>query len=564
MPPLHARILRALGYSAVGWIVLALLRTSLRVAVIPRSPGAAAAVLGQVLLASLPWLLAAPAIVAVASRLGWQRGTRVRTAGVHLLILLALSVVDAAWGWLVLPLVGYPMTLPPAVFYLIRLDQVVFLYLCLVGIGVAVRHQRRLEQAATRAAWLASRILHARLHVLELQLHPHFLFNTLNAASELVHRDPAAARSMLASLRELLARSLDDGSAQEIPLREELALLEPYARIQHTRFAGSLTIAVDADADALDARVPRLVLQPLVENAIRHGTARRAGPGRIEVRARASGARLLLEVADDGLGLSGLPRREGVGLGNTHARLRQLYGDDARVTLEPRDGGGATARIECPLVTGSRPGAESPAGPPIEPADDAGAPLARPALAITAAWLVAAVVGAYQDLTAAWLMGAPEGLAAMLPARLLEAALWLGLTVPVVRIAARLAASGLGWARLLAAHAGIGIVTISAHLALVRLLGAEAMEGNLAATILVNDLCVYAALATGAHAWTVLRSAAERRAAAARLDADLAAARLDLLAVETQARPPLRRAGSDRSAGRRRRRSRRRADRTAR
>ncbi len=145
MPPLRARILRALGYSAVGWIVLAVLRTSLRVAVIPRSPGAAAAVLGQVLLASLPWLLAAPAIVAVASRLGWQRGTRVRTAGVHLLILPALSVVDAAWGWLVLPLVGYPMTLPPAVFYLVRLDQVVFLYLCLVGIGVAVRHQRRLE-----------------------------------------------------------------------------------------------------------------------------------------------------------------------------------------------------------------------------------------------------------------------------------------------------------------------------------------------------------------------------------------------------------------------------------
>ncbi|MDQ2674434.1 MAG: histidine kinase, partial [Chloroflexota bacterium] len=277
MLPPRARLLRAFGYSAVGWAVLALLRTSLRVVVIPRPPAQAAAVLGQVLLASLPWLLAGPAVVILAGRLGWQRGWRARTVAVHAAAALMLSLLEAGWSWLILPVAGYPMTLPAPVFYLVRLDQSLFLYLCLLGIGLALRHRRRRDEAAARGARLESRLLHARLHILELQLHPHFLFNTLNAVSELVHRDAALARAVLADLRELLGRSLDPRAGQEIALRDELALLEPYARIQRTRFAGSLDVVVDVDPATLDAAVPRLVLQPLVENAIRHGTSRRAG-----------------------------------------------------------------------------------------------------------------------------------------------------------------------------------------------------------------------------------------------------------------------------------------------
>ena len=229
-----------------------------------------------------------------------------------------------------LPLTGYPITVSPVVWYLVRLDQVCFLYLCLVGLGVGLRHRARLDAALVRAASLHAELLQARLHVLALQLHPHFLFNTLNAVSELVHRDAAAARRMLDSLRDLLARSLDAGAAQEVPLREELALLEPYARIQRTRFADSLDIRVEAAPETLDAAVPRLVLQPLVENAIRHGTARRVGAGSVVVRSTAAAGRLVIEVADDGAGLSSGPGREGLGLANTRARLTQLFEGDAR------------------------------------------------------------------------------------------------------------------------------------------------------------------------------------------------------------------------------------------
>ena len=290
MLPPKQRILDAHAWSAGGWLLLALLRTSLRVVAIPRPLPAAAAVLGQVCWRRCPgcslrrpssgWRRASPGPGASAPH---HRRSPGPVAG--------MSLLDAAWGWLVLPLAGYPMTLPPGVFYLVRLDQVLFLYLGLTGVGVALRHRRRSEEARMRGATLEAQLLHARLHVLALQLHPHFLFNTLNTISELVHRNASAAQAMLADLADLLHRSLDAGAIQEVTLRDELELLEPYARIQRTRFSGSLDIRTEIDPEAMGARVPRLLLQPLVENAIRHGTARRTGPGRIAVRGRGSGGR---------------------------------------------------------------------------------------------------------------------------------------------------------------------------------------------------------------------------------------------------------------------------------
>ena len=534
MLPLPSQVLRVVGWSVAGWLVLGGLRTALRIVAIPRPPAVALGVLTQVLIASAPWLVAAPVIVALASRQprgGWDRW---RIVAVHAGVALAVSVADAAWGWLILPRLGAPILVRPEVFYLFRLDQVAFLYAGLVGLGIALRHRQRLAEAEGRAGRLEMQLLRARLHVLELQLHPHFLFNTLNAVSELVHRDPSASRTMLASLRELLDRALGTDGAQEITLREELALLAHYARIQRARFAGSLEIATEVEDASLEARVPRLVLQPLVENAIRHGTAHRSGPGRVTVRTRVvAQARLLMEVQDDGVGLSGTPRHEGLGLGNTRARLRQLYGDEARLTLEPAAGRGAIARLECPYTT--RPdGTSAPAEDVSESAGDELPDAGRPtppalvAACLALAWFVLSVAGAGKDVVSARLLGRPEAFAALLPDRLVECAAWLVLTAPAVLISARLAASLIGRAPLLLAHLVTAASVIWAHFALVRLLGSP-LGANLTAVLLVNDLWVYAALAAGTHAFVIGRAAAARRAAAIRLEAELTEARLEML-----------------------------------
>jgi LytS/YehU family sensor histidine kinase len=159
-----------------------------------------------------------------------------------------------------------------------------------------------------------------------------------------MHRDVEAADAMLARLGELLRHTLQEGDRHEVPLREELELLEHYLAIMRVRFQDRLTVVTEAAPETLDALVPHFVLQPLVENALQHGIARRPGAGRVEIRAERVGGELRLSVTDDGPGLTArggghaFPR-EGVGLSNTRARLRQLYGDAQHLSLEPRKGG---------------------------------------------------------------------------------------------------------------------------------------------------------------------------------------------------------------------------------
>ncbi len=524
---------RALVFTAIGWVLLALVRTGLRIAAIPRPLGAAAATFGQVLLGSAPLLFWAPAVVALSGRLSWRPGHRARTAAIHLALAAGVSLAHASWEWFALPVAGYPMTLPAAVWYLIRLDQTLFLYVCVAALGIGLRYRRRLDEALIRSARLEAQLLEARLHVLGLQLHPHFLFNTLNAVSELVHRNAGAARAMLSSLRELLQRSLDAGTAQEIALRDELRLLEPYAAIQRIRFADSLSLVLDLSRDTLEARVPRLVLQPLVENAIRHGTSRRAGPGRVAVRSRAMANRLILEVEDDGGGLDPGGHREGMGLSNTRARLRQLFGDEARLTLEPGSENGTIARLECPLRLAADPvGGTSDAGDTVPSEELAVGPSAsrwRVLWGLAAACLAFAAMGTPKDFLAARLAGEPAPFDEVLIARLAEAGIWFGLCPVVFWMAGRLAGLGVGWAALIGIHLVVALVTIAVHVGLLLELVSLAGGDSLLAMLLVNDFCVYAALAAGAHAWSVRRADAERRADAARLDAELAAARLESL-----------------------------------
>ncbi|MBJ6759183.1 histidine kinase [Myxococcaceae bacterium JPH2] len=208
-------------------------------------------------------------------------------------------------------------------------DYDVLIYLSVVGLDAALRSSRQVREEAVRASRLEAQLAQAQLHLLRSQLRPHFLFNTLHAISTLMHRDVAAADQMVGQLSELLRASLERDGRHEVPLSEELELLAPYLDIERTRFSDRLQVDVEVAPEVRDALVPPLLLQPLVENAIRHGIAPRRGPGRVWVRVQRVGERVALEVRDDGVGppAEGASRlSEGIGLGSTRARLERLYG----------------------------------------------------------------------------------------------------------------------------------------------------------------------------------------------------------------------------------------------
>jgi LytS/YehU family sensor histidine kinase len=189
-----------------------------------------------------------------------------------------------------------------------------------------------------------------------MQMQPHFLFNTLNSIVSLVHRDPHAAERMVVSLGEMLRASLAPANAHEVTLREELSLLAPYLEIESTRFRGRLSIRTAVPPEALDARLPQLTLQPLVENAIRHGVAPRRGAGCVEVRAERTNGLLRLTVWDDGAGDAAYGRPGGIGLENLRARLAQLYGDGGRLRIAQGPAGGTTAEVLIPCRTSAPAG----------------------------------------------------------------------------------------------------------------------------------------------------------------------------------------------------------------
>jgi two-component system LytT family sensor kinase len=192
----------------------------------------------------------------------------------------------------------------------------------------------------------------SRLEALTAQLHPHFLFNTLQGISTLMHRDVAAADAMLSRLSDLLRQTLQRGDRQENTLRDEMEMLALYVEISRERYKDRLVVETDVSSDAGNALVPFFILQPLVENALRHGIGRRAGVGRVDIRARRAGDELLLSVADDGPGLSVEERRlprEGIGLSNTRQRLLQLYGDRQSLTLNTPDEGGMRVDLVIPF-----------------------------------------------------------------------------------------------------------------------------------------------------------------------------------------------------------------------
>jgi len=221
------------------------------------------------------------------------------------------------------------------------------LYILILGAAHAMHFARRAQERERHAERLEAQITEAKLSALRSQLHPHFLFNALGAIAELMHRDVDTADRMIVRLSRLLRLALDESNAKEVTLAHELGCLEPYLELEKLRLGDRLSVTMDIEPAAREARLPGMMLQPLVENAIRHGIAPRTAPGTVAIRARRADEALLLEVEDDGAGLAE-GAANGVGLTNTRARLRELYGSVSTLELEGAPGRGTRVRVSVP------------------------------------------------------------------------------------------------------------------------------------------------------------------------------------------------------------------------
>jgi two-component system, LytTR family, sensor kinase len=289
------------------------------------------------------WALLTPVVVWLAGRYPLDRRWPWRHVAIHsasgtTLALVKAAVERAIFAWLT----------GVWTYWLVSTLALQFFVYCAI---VAAAHSVVYYERSRERDQLAARLADARLQMLSMQLQPHFLFNTLNTIAELFREDPDAADYMIAGLSDLLRRTLELGPTQEIPLHAELDLLDRYLDIQKARFGDRLAVAIVVEDDARAASVPVLLLQPLVENAIRHGLAERVSSGRIDIAARRDGARLIITITDDGLGPSTpiASGHERIGLGNTRARLEALYGSQHRLELANAPECGARVTLDIPF-----------------------------------------------------------------------------------------------------------------------------------------------------------------------------------------------------------------------
>ncbi|MBD0370339.1 MAG: histidine kinase [Pyrinomonadaceae bacterium] len=236
----------------------------------------------------------------------------------------------------------------------VNIDKNLIVYWLIIWASHALNYYKRYRESELQASQLAAQLAEAQLQALKMQLHPHFLFNTLHSISSLLSRDTEAARRMIARLGDFLRLTLENSGAQEVSLRDELDFLKCYLDIEGIRFYDRLTVRMEIEPQTLSSRVPNLILQPIVENAIRHAVAPRSTPGLIEIKSLRKGERLRLEVRDDGPGLPvelGTNRtgRRGIGLSNTQNRLRQLYGERASIEMTNDARGGLLVILELPF-----------------------------------------------------------------------------------------------------------------------------------------------------------------------------------------------------------------------
>ena len=285
------------------------------------------------------WALFTPAIVWLSQHFRLERQGIARAVAVHVpsVVLFSLAHIAAMAGvqWWMATAAGrtFPWWSEVQRTTFQNFDWEMMTYWAIAGLSHAVLYYRESRERALRAAQLETKLIEAQMRTLQQQLQPHFLFNTLHAISALMHRDVDAADRTLIRLSDLLRMTLENLGAQQVPLKTELDFLTKYLEIEQTRFADRLRVDFDVQPEALDVLVPTLLVQPLVENAIKHGIARKKGPGHIAINAHAAHGKLCIEVRDDGVGLSDTALdalQKGIGVSTTRARLQHQYGADYR------------------------------------------------------------------------------------------------------------------------------------------------------------------------------------------------------------------------------------------
>jgi len=300
------------------------------------------------------WALATPLVLFVSVRYRLERPNWLKNLPVHLALMTVLvPATKIAWEALALP----PRS-PFRHFTWLGLfrsvesnfDMGMLLYIVIVLVEHSIAYYNRYQNGLVKASQLQTQLVQAQLQALKMQLHPHFLFNTLHSITAMVHEDPEMAERTIMRLSELLRLFMASSSVQEVPLGEEIRVLELYLDIERARFEDRLQVGYDVPPSLRGATVPSLLLQPLVENSIRHGLARRAETGCISITAESIGDTLVVRVIDNGCGFRpDSQQRSGLGLAITRGRLESLYGPHQSLVLRNLPSTGVEARITVPL-----------------------------------------------------------------------------------------------------------------------------------------------------------------------------------------------------------------------
>ena len=356
LPEDHARVRLRWPLVLAVWAVPALL-AALETYTFSRLAGRPFAAWRAVATQSPAWFVyafATPLAFALARRLPVRRASLATTLPLHLAVSLVVAAVYAGVATAAMRAFSpTPMPYPPGGmfwrWYVSSLPLTTLTYFGLLGVAHAYEHHAEAQRRRDEAGQLSAQLAEARLGALRMQLHPHFLFNTLNAITVLA-RDGESRQvaRMLTLLGGLLREVLENDAGQFVTLERELSFVRGYLEIEKVRFGDRLRVVERLPPEAMDTPVPAFVLQPLVENALRHGLAPLAAGGTIDLAARVEDGMIELTVRDDGAGLPGGRMEPGIGLGNTAARLRELYRGAASLEVAPVQGGGTEARLRLP------------------------------------------------------------------------------------------------------------------------------------------------------------------------------------------------------------------------
>lgn len=304
--------------------------------------------------------LATPLVLWAAKQLPLDRQHWIRNAVLHLPISIVVAIVFTALGRIVIWLkFGYPSGKPLTLesvtrFVIANFSEAIGIYLLIALTSYAFNYYRRFRAGQLRTLQLEAQLSQAQLEALKMQLHPHFLFNTLHSISALLNKDTEAARRMITRLGDFLRMTLENSGAHEVSLQQEMEFLRCYLEIERIRFQDRLVTNFHIEPEVLDAKVPNLILQPIVENAIRHGITPRSTPGIIEIDAKPHNGSLRIQVRDNGPGIAEHRSadtlfRKGLGLANTETRLERLYGEAHSFDLDNDPDGGLVVTLVIPL-----------------------------------------------------------------------------------------------------------------------------------------------------------------------------------------------------------------------